>query len=126
VSGHLADALSALADGELSPADEAAAHAHLAECALCQAELAGVQAARSLVRALPLLDPPSRARRPSRVAGLAAAAMAAAASLVFVATAAAPDEPAAPSVSRLVDVHATSGANADPMTQLTPVAFTSE
>src|ERR687896_628693 len=48
---HLDDRLSALADGELSPADEAQARVHLAECGACRAELSAVEESRAWVRA---------------------------------------------------------------------------
>ena len=124
------DALSALVDGELAPAEEAAARAHLATCAECRAELAALERMRLLVRSLPQLDLPAvvvervawlgRRRRPSRVAAATAAAVAAAASLLFVA--AAPTDPVTPPVDRLLQVHATSGLNGDPLTQLVPIA----
>lgn len=124
------DALSALVDGELLPAEEAAARAHLTTCAECRAELVGLERMRVLVRSLPQLDLPAvvvervawlgRRRRPSHVAAVAMAAVGAAASLLFVA--AAPTDPVTPPVDRLVQVHATSGVNGDPLTQLVPVA----
>ena len=54
---HLGDALSALVDGELSPAEEAEARRHLDECADCADELAATQATADLVRGLPAVDP---------------------------------------------------------------------
>jgi anti-sigma factor RsiW len=53
---HLGDALSALVDGELSPAVEAEARRHLDECADCADELAATQATADLVRGLPAVD----------------------------------------------------------------------
>lgn len=125
----LDDALSALVDGELTPAEETAARTHLATCAACREELAALERVRALVRSLPGLDLPPLVvervrwlgrRRPSRVAAVAATAVAAAASLLFVA--AAPTDPVTPPVDRLVEVHATSGVNGDPLTQLVPIA----
>jgi anti-sigma factor RsiW len=56
---HLGDALSALLDGELSPDEVTAARAHLAVCASCAAELEAVDAARSVLRALPVVEAPA-------------------------------------------------------------------
>ena len=126
------ESLSALVDGELAPAEEAAARAHLATCAECRAELAALERMRSLVRSLPQLDLPAVVvervawldrrgrRRPSRVAAVAVCAVGAAASLLFVA--ATPTDPVTPPVDHLLQVHATSGVNGDPLTQLVPIA----
>lgn len=128
MNGCLGDGLSALVDGELASAEEAAARAHLATCGVCRHDLVAFERVRSLVRSLPALDLPPvvvervrwlEHRRPSRVA-VAAAAVAAAASLLFVA--AAPTDPVTPPVDRLLEVHATSGVNGDPLTQFIPVA----
>ena len=54
---HLGDALSALVDGELSPAEEADARRHLDDCPDCSDELAATQATADLVRGLPAVDP---------------------------------------------------------------------
>jgi anti-sigma factor RsiW len=127
---HLADALSALVDGELSAAEEAAARDHLAGCQACRAELAAVEDARAWVRSLPELDLPPVVvdrvrwvgrRRQSRVVALAAAAVAAAASILFAVAAPQPD-PVSPQVGQLVEVHATSGVDGDPVSRLTPAA----
>lgn len=127
---HLGDALSALVDGELSSAESAAARGHLAGCEACRAELAAVEETRTLLRGLPALDLPpvvlERARwvgrrRPSRVAALAATAVAVAASILFVVVPPEP-EPVSPKVGRLVEVHATSGVDGDPLSRLTPAA----
>jgi anti-sigma factor RsiW len=56
--GHLGDVLSALLDGELLPAHEDAARAHLAVCPDCSRELTAVGQARTWVRALPPVEPP--------------------------------------------------------------------
>lgn len=123
------DALSALLDGELAPAEAAAVRAHAATCSTCRVELSALEGVRALVRSLPALDlPPGLVervrwvdrRRASRVAGVVAAAVAAAASLAFVA--AAPTDPVTPPVDRLVEMHATSGVNGEPLTQLVPIA----
>lgn len=127
---HLDDGLSALADGELSPAEAVEARAHLAECAACRDDLAAIERSRSLVRALPPLDLPPEVvervrwvgrRRPSRVAAVAAAAVAVAASVLFFMAAPQP-QPVSPKVGQLVEVHATSGVNGDPLSRLTPAA----
>ena len=129
---HAGDALSALLDGELSTAEEAEVRAHVATCDECRAELAATERMRAVVRALPSLDLPpivverarwvGRTRRPSRLAGVAAAAAAVAASALFVAAGAGREAPVSPEMGRLVEVHATSGANGDPVSQLTPAA----
>ncbi|HEX9968955.1 MAG TPA: zf-HC2 domain-containing protein [Acidimicrobiales bacterium] len=132
---HVGEALSALVDGELSPAEEADVRAHLADCATCADELVAVERMRSLVRDLPVLDlppvvvervreadrPAAARHAPSRVAAMAAAAVAAAASLLF-AVMAPQSDTVNPPVERLVEVHATSGVNGDPVTQLVPAA----
>ncbi len=56
--GHLGWRVSALLDGELLPAEEGAARAHLSTCDRCDRELAEVMAARSLVRDLGIVEPP--------------------------------------------------------------------
>lgn len=127
---HLGDALSALVDGELTSGEEAAARSHVVRCPACRAELAAVEDTRALLRGLPALDLPpvvvERARwvgrrRPSRVAAVAATAVAAAAAALFVVV---PPEPEAvtPKVGQLVEVHATSGVDGDPLSRLTPAA----
>ena len=49
----LRERLSAYLDGELAPGDVAALERHLAECAECRDELAGLREVRALLRALP-------------------------------------------------------------------------
>lgn len=66
--GHLDERLSALLDGELSDDEAVAARAHLAQCAYCTAELAAVDRTRSLLRALPMVDPPVPLTLPAPVA----------------------------------------------------------
>lgn len=51
-------ALSAYADGRLGATESRALEAHLATCAACQAELAGLRAVRDALRALPQVDQP--------------------------------------------------------------------
>jgi anti-sigma factor RsiW len=119
---HLGDELSGLLDGELSADEAAAAHAHLAGCALCTAELAAFDRTRSLVRALPSVDPPSgRVDLAPRRPWIAAVAGVAAAIGVVLLQYVPAEHPVAPKVATLVEVHATSGVNNDP-TQLAPAA----
>lgn len=131
MSSCVGEALGALLDGELTPAEEAQVRVHLADCARCRAELVATEQVRTLVRGLPRLDLPSvvvaRARwsarrRSSRAAAAAAAAVAVAASVLFLTTASSSSSPVTPEVDRLVEVHATSGATADPVSRLTPAA----
>lgn len=122
---HLGDLISALLDDELTPAERAAADAHLADCAACHAELNRTASMRALVRGLPMLDPPfglveravrtHRRRRP-------AAALAAAAAIVAVAGMAMTprNDDVAPSVGRLVEAHATATPGGDPVSNLGP------
>jgi anti-sigma factor RsiW len=130
-TGCAGELLSALVDGELSAAEEVDVRSHLDGCAECSAELAALGAVRSLVRALPVLDLPpvvvervrwaDRRRAPSRIAAVAAAGAAVAASLLFAVVAPQADT-VTPPMGRLVEVHATSGVNGDPVTQLVPAA----
>ena len=124
--------LSALADGELSAGEEAEVLAHVAGCEPCATELADLQRVRLLVRDLPWLDPPAVLVRTSRTyvrdvrtrtraAAAAGAVLAAAAALLLVVATPEP-QPVRPRVAQLVDVHATSGAGTDPVSQLTPAA----
>jgi anti-sigma factor RsiW len=124
VGPHLGDQLSALVDGELSPAASAVARAHLDSCPACRAELAHTEEARALVRGLPFVDPPTPltvhpVRAASRVAGVVAA-VAAAVALVLL-PGVGEDRPSPP-VGRLVEAHATSGVNPDPVSQVAPAA----
>ena len=129
MSAHLGDLISALADGELDWVGEAEARAHLAGCAECRAELAATERVRAALRGLPQLDLPTlvverarfATRRPPRLVAAAAALAAAAAAVVF-AVAPLQDHAVTPRVGQLVQTHATSPANQDPLTQLTPAA----
>jgi anti-sigma factor RsiW len=49
---HLGDRISALVDGELSPAERDRAHAHLAGCAACRAEANQLRALKKRMRGL--------------------------------------------------------------------------
>jgi len=133
-AGHAAEALSALLDAQLAPADEHLVRAHLAGCPACAAELRQVEMARSWVRGLPPVDPPSGfyerlldtpRRRRWAVASLAAAA---AASVAFVGVLPAREAPVKPAVATLIRTHAvTASVDGDPVSQLAtagvPVSF---
>ena len=58
-TGHLGDLLSALLDGEMEYEEAAAARAHLQACPFCRAELDATASTRTLVRSLPMMDPPA-------------------------------------------------------------------
>ena len=137
---HLGDALSALLDGELSPAQQETARDHLVACPECTEELAAVGQARSWVRGLPQVDPPfgfyerilldrpqpgtppfgarTNLRRRAGFAALGAAA--AAVTVLGVGSPAA--RPVNPAVPRMVEAHATSASvGADLLSKLAPV-----
>ena len=125
---HLGELLSAFADGQLAGAEEQRARSHLAGCAACAEELAGVAEVRALVRSLPQVAPrrpllavPSRPARPGRLAGMLAASAAAVALLVL--SGVEQQDPTAPQVAELVQVHSTSPVNHDPMSQLAPAVI---
>lgn len=125
---HLGESLSALADGQLGEVEAAAARAHLGGCVPCAAELAAIEAVRTLVRALPLMEPPrplvavpSEPRRPGRLAGVLAAAAASVAMLLL--SGVQQEAGNGPQVAQLVQVHTTSPVNADPVSQLAPAAL---
>ena len=137
---HLGDALSALLDGELSPAQQDTARAHLAGCPVCTEELAAVGQARSWVRGLPQVDPPfgfyerillDRPRpgsvafgaRPSLRRRAGAAAIGAAACAVTVLGVGSPAaRPVNPAMPQLVEAHATSASvGADILSKLAPM-----
>lgn len=69
----LRERLSAYLDGELAPGDAAALERHLAECAECRDELAGLRNVRALLRALPQPELPRSFALPSTTATSAAA-----------------------------------------------------
>lgn len=58
MSVHLADALSAFLDGELTADEERSVAAHLAACSKCALDLEALRQARDLLRALPPVEPP--------------------------------------------------------------------
>lgn len=139
-SPHPGDALSALLDGELPPAQEAVVQVHLAGCPACADELVAVTQARSWVRVLPPVDPPfglyerMPLERPPPVAGAfgartsirrraGLAAVGAAAAAVTVLGVGSPSQPpVTPAVPRMVEAHATSASvGADLLSKLVPV-----
>ncbi|MGI9032262.1 MAG: anti-sigma factor family protein [Acidimicrobiales bacterium] len=132
MSDHLGDALSAMLDGELEPADEEAAGAHLALCPQCRAELASVAKARSWVRSLPPVEPPAAfyQRIPRGAPGIHHRRRAGVVALVGCTAAAAlvlgvasPREPStSPPVGRFVEAHATAVGGGDPVSHLVPAA----
>lgn len=126
--GHLGDVVSALVDGQLAPAEEAGARAHLAACPACAADVETTAVLRALVRGLgpvhplrPLLAVAPAPRLPTRAAGMVAAAAAAVALLVL--SGVQPHEQGGPQVAQLVQVHSTSPVNLDPMSQLAPAVL---
>ena len=124
---HPGDLLSAYLDGELAPDESAHLEAHLAGCGACRGELEATAGTRSLLRRLPELDPPpglvarALARPRKRVLPVAWAAAAAAAVALGFVSAGGPEQPAPPTVDRLVQAHAASTGN-DPVSGLTPIA----
>ena len=141
-TGHLGDRLSGLLDGGLPEAEAEEARLHLAACASCAGELQAVTEARAWLRHLPPVEPPSGFRErllgadpglvepPGRVAvvpfrrrraAVVALAGCAAAAAAVLGLFPAPDPPAEPQVTRLVEAHATSGAGGDPLSRLVPV-----
>ncbi len=117
--GHLGDELSALLDGELTEDRGIEARRHLETCPSCRAELAHVEGARSVLRALAMVEPPdglldrlargrTRMARSVRGWGIAANLVATAAAwlLVLAVTSGVTPLSARPPVSRFVDQHA--------------------
>jgi anti-sigma factor RsiW len=132
---HLGDLLSALLDGELSRSAEGAAHAHLATCPSCRAELEDVRMAQTWVRRLPpaeppfgflerlAIEPPDESRRPSpRWVSVAAVAASAAAAVGLLGLAPPREAPVSPRVDRMVEAHATGASlSSDPLSRLAPI-----
>ena len=97
-------------------------------CLACRLELEHVRLARSWIRALPQVEPPFglyermllpyRPRRRRVAMAFVGAAAAVAAALVSVAPA--PQQPVNPSVASLIEAHATSAADGEPLTNLAP------
>jgi len=127
---HPGDLLSALLDGELTPAEAAGIREHVAGCAACRAELTAVGAARQWVRDLPPVEPAfgffERMLRPDHRwarAAVATLAAGAAASVAVVALAAPREAPVSPPVGHFVDAHtASASTSGDPVSELTPAA----
>ncbi len=125
---HAGDSLSALLDGELSPAQEAEVQAHLVTCMACRHEMEMVRVARLWLRALPPVEPPfglyERMLVPYRPGrrriAMAFVGAAAAVAAVLVSVAPAPQPPVDPSVATLIEAHATSVGEGDPVTNLAP------
>ncbi|MBK9179533.1 MAG: zf-HC2 domain-containing protein [Acidimicrobiales bacterium] len=119
---HPGDELSALLDGELTADRAVEVRQHLEACPSCRAELAHVEGARSVVRALAMVEPPeglfdrltrgrARLTRSVRGWGVAANLVATAAAwlLVLAVTSGVTPLSAQPPVSRFVDEHAAAG-----------------
>lgn len=133
MNAHLGDLISALLDGELSPAQIASAEGHLAACRACSDELADVRTARAWVRGLPPVEPPAgfyerilRAEapegRPSLRRKVLAFAGSAAAAVALVTVAAPRQSPVSPPVNRMVEAHATGASlSSDPLSRLAPL-----
>lgn len=123
---HLGEQLSALADGALEPAADAAARAHLARCAACRRELEVVHATRAWLRRLPVVDPPSGfyermlVRRRRRVPVGIAALVAAAAASIALATLPTRPHTVAPTIAPLVQDHVVSASLVDDPVALLP------
>lgn len=56
---HPSELISAYLDGELASSEQSRLVDHLSSCGRCSAELAEIQAVRSAVRSLPILELPS-------------------------------------------------------------------
>ena len=124
--GHLGDRLSSLLDGELPPAEMAAAQRHLEDCETCADELDEVERTRQLLRGLDPPRPPEgfvpRLLRRHHMLTLlvAAASVIAAASAALVFTLSSPREDVTPPVNRFERIHATSTPSPDPITEMAP------
>ena len=122
---HLGDLISALIDGELTPAEQMAAEAHLTGCPACRADLAVTTSMRALVRALPPVEPSPgfldamvQSHRRRRPAAFVAAAAGIAAVVGMAMTPRSDD--VTPPVGRLVEAHATATPGGDPVSNLGP------
>jgi anti-sigma factor RsiW len=62
---HLNELLSAYLDGELTADEQSTVLSHLADCAECRGELADIDAARTAMRSLPVLEAPAIAEEPA-------------------------------------------------------------
>jgi cellulose synthase operon protein C len=114
---HLDELLSAYLDGEATPAEAVRVEHHLADCHRCRIRLTEINAARTAVRSLPMLELPSRLvteSRPTTVSPMrrpmvwVGAAAALAASVITVATITTPP----PEPLSLADVSRQFGARA--------------
>ncbi len=116
---HVGDLLSAYLDGELTPSERALVVDHLDGCSECRFEMAGVDAARSAIRSLPILDSPvsleAFAHRRRRRLASRLGAMAAAAAVVagFAIAGSGSDEPAPLDLDAVVRQHS-ARASVDP------------
>jgi len=124
---HLGDELSALLDGELSPAEELRVRRHVTDCPQCDAELRALGAVRSYVRELPPVDAPfgffermlGRRGRRRQAVGTVAAGSAAAVAVALMTTPR--PQPVSPPVADLVQTHAAAVSVAgDPVSLLVP------
>ena len=123
--GHLGDLASAFLDEELAPSEAERVRSHLAGCHACTSELEATRRVRALVRQLPPVEPPFPLtlpvpRRRAGVVGVAAAVAAAVASVLMANVQS--EAPEQPSVARLLETHATSLVNVEPLSQLAPAA----
>ncbi len=124
---HLGDRLSSLLDGELAPAEMAAAQRHLEHCDICADELDEVERTRQLLRGLDAPKPPEgfvtrlvrRHRRLTLFVVALSLLAAIAAALVF--TLSSPREDVTPPVNRFERIHATSTPSPDPISEMAPV-----
>lgn len=125
-AGHLGELASALLDGELAPPEAERARSHLAGCPDCTAELDATSRVRALVRDLPPVEPPfplivpTGRRGRAGMVGVAAAVAAAVASVLMANVRS--EAPGRPSVASLLETHATSVVNVEPVSQLAPAA----
>lgn len=135
MTDHLDDALSALLDSQLEPADTTAAHHHLEGCPRCRSELDAVSQARDWLRTLPPVEPPGLffenllTGRPPGVEGMPAARRrrplavlvgGAAASVALVSLSSGPRTPAG---SPITSPPQSAAVSADPIVNLAPAGI---
>lgn len=114
---HLDDLLSAWLDGELDSKARREAARHLAICSACRDELAAVEAARTAIRGLPVLDGvplATRGRSRIRPRRLAWAAAATAAAVLAVGLWIGPGEPGSAFEMDVLDQQHTARVTGDP------------